>query len=367
MSHAREGYGFVSQWRFLRWNAVVWTALALLFAVQGNFSMRVPIPMYQSVGYALAAFLPCFLLTPAIVLLALRYRFADAVWPAIIAHLIGLASFLVIGGAMMGAFQWALPWADRAPPLAAAAGRAIIGYLASDVLIYAMVVAAVQAAAYGHEAGLRAVSELRLSAQLTEARLHVLSAQLQPHFLFNTLNAISALAREDPRQAERLLARLSELLRHALQLARQLDISVEEEVSFMERYVELQEARFGARLKVVFRVDPDLHDCRLPTLLLQPLVENAIRHGVAEAKGTAHIEVTVRREPREDRMRLTVRDNGGGIPTHAALREGVGLSTTRERLRQFYGDEHEFNLTNVPEGGALCTVVVPCRTKTDAI
>ena len=202
----------------------------------------------------------------------------------------------------------------------------------------------------------RAMSQ-RLQGQLAEARLHVLTAQLQPHFLFNTLNAIAALVRDDPTLAERLLARLSELLRHSLRDGTDAETTLESELSFLEKYLEVQEARFGPRLAVTFQVDPALLDAKVPRLILQPLVENAIRHGIAPRSGPGAIQVSASQDG--DRVRLSVLDDGLGLA--GKLSEGIGLRSTRERLRQLYGDDQHFTLARAPHGGTSCTLSLPLR------
>src|SRR5438045_8705612 len=169
-----------------------------------------------------------------------------------------------------------------------------------NVLVYAMV------------AGLyHAWRAQRLEMQLVQARLAALVGQLQPHFLFNPLHTISAFVLEDPKQANRMIARLSELLRQSFNRERGPLVTLEEEFELLDHYVAIQEARFGDRLRVTFRVDPRAASAMVPTLLLQPLVENAIRHGVVPSGNVAAISIAAVREG--DRLHLEVRDNGPGL------------------------------------------------------
>ncbi|HVG44672.1 MAG TPA: histidine kinase, partial [Longimicrobium sp.] len=174
----------------------------------------------------------------------------------------------------------------------------------------------------------------RLQAQLAEARLAALRSQLDPHFLFNTLNAVSALVERDPRGVRRMIARLSELLRHSLEGAGEPVVTLRQELDFVGRYLEIMRIRFQGSLEVETRVDEAALDALVPNLILQPLVENAARHGVGRLRGTGRIEIGARREG--GRVVLTVRDNGPGMDGGAPAREGVGLSNTRERLAQLY-------------------------------
>jgi len=351
--------GFVPpwRWRFAAFNVSFWTAIAFLFAVQAS-ARGAPGPFSRSLATSLTSFAPCALLTPFIAWLAQRYRLLPGERRAsLLAHAGGVLAFVIVGGAMMGAFESLLPWGESLP-IARAATVAIGRYVAFDVLIYCMVAPAVLPLAYARDAYERSVTTASLEGQLAQARLRALSHQLQPHFLFNTLNAIAALVREDPPQAERLLARLSDLLRQALRDNDTLDTTLEDELTFLEKYLEVQEARFGPRLSVTFHVDPTLLDVEVPRLILQPLVENAILHGVAPRSGSGSVNVEARRAG--DDMRLSVRDNGPGIPS-SGLREGIGLRTTRARLAQVYGDQHRLEIVNQPEGGASCTLVLPLR------
>jgi signal transduction histidine kinase len=344
---------------WLALDVAVWSAVALLYAVQSaaragtagdGALMRITVS-------SLVSFAPCVPLTPLVALLARRFRFGEREWRrSTLAHLGGLAAFLVVAGPMMVAVELMLPW-KQAAHQGAAIRMGVLYFLAPDTLIYVLIVAGVQVAAYARETRERAVAEARLRAELADARLHALSAQLQPHFLFNTLHAISALVRDEPKRAEALLARLSDLLRHALRATSSTDSSLGEELAFLEKYVDIQEARFGPRLQVTFDIAPGVLDLPVPCLLLQPLVENAIQHGIAHRRG--RVEIAAYRVGA--RLSLSVRDDGVGFPADRPLREGIGLTATRARLRQYYGDDFGFSLENSPDGGVVCVISVPLR------
>lgn len=240
---------------------------------------------------------------------------------------------------------------------------ALIGYFAIDALIYVMIVTAVLTLAYAHDAKERAIRAARLQAQLAEAQLNALGAQLQPHFLFNTLHLISALVRPEPKRAEQLIARLSELLREMLDNSDRVEVTLREEIAFIEKYADIQETRFGPRLQVVFEIAADTLELEVPRLVLQPLVENAIRHGIAPRSNSGTVDI--RSERSGDRLTLVVRDNGIGVPPDTAMREGVGLRSTRARLQQIYGADGSFTIASNggsgASGGATCTIVIPCR------
>jgi two-component system, LytTR family, sensor kinase len=350
----------VSLRRLFLASVAFWTAVGLVFA--GQFALMQlgsdrRMPLHQLVVGELASWVPCALLTPAIVAAALRVRAAGLSLPRMLLfHLIGAALFVVVGGALMGTVENLLPW-TRPETALAAAGSGILRYLGPDLLIYCQVVAATEAFAHAWESRRRGIAAATYARQLAEARLHVLSAQLQPHFLFNTLHAISALVYEDPARAERLLARLSEMLRLTLRSGTRVETTLEEELALLRRYAEIQEARYGERLRVAFEVEPGVRGAMVPRLILQPLVENAIRHGITRRITPGRVDV--RAWKGEGRLHLAVCDDGVGLP--ASLREGVGLGITRARLRQLYGTEQRVDLRSPPGGGAVCALSIPLR------
>jgi sensor histidine kinase YesM len=207
----------------------------------------------------------------------------------------------------------------------------------------------------------------RLKAELAEAQLQVAQAQLQalkmqlhPHFLFNTLNSVSALLDEDVEAADEMLARLGDLLRLTLANSGAQEVTLQEELEFLRCYLEIERVRFQDRLAVSMEIDPLTLDALVPNLILQPIVENAIRHGIALRIAPGRIEICAAR--RGDRLQLRVRDNGPGIQSKAdaiTAREGVGLSNTRARLRQLYGPDHAFELSDAAGGGLQLTIEIP--------
>jgi signal transduction histidine kinase len=197
----------------------------------------------------------------------------------------------------------------------------------------------------------------RLEAQLARAQLQVLKMQMHPHFLFNTLNAISALLHRDIDLADRMIARLGDLLRLTLENAGTQEVTLQQELDFVGVYLEIEGARLGPRLGVHFAVEPETRSACVPNLILQPLVENAIRHGIAPYPRAGRIEIAARRA--EGRLEIQVRDDGPGVGTEC--KEGVGLSNTRARLQQLYGPAHSFEMVNGPERGLTVTLTVPFR------
>ena len=196
-----------------------------------------------------------------------------------------------------------------------------------------------------------------LHAQVTDARLNALRTQLNPHFLFNTLNAVSTLVDEDPPGARRMIARLSDLLRHTLEGDEQ-EIPLARELEMLQRYLDIMEVRFQDKLEVSIETDTSLDDALVPNLVLQPLVENAFRHGLALMQTAGRVAVRVVRDDGD--LVLTVRDNGRGPAKE--VREGVGLANTRARLTQLYGARQRLALTAAEGGGALVEVRFPYHT-----
>ena len=298
---------------------------------------------------------------PLILPMARRFPLWGARWKQNLApHLGGLLLYSVLKTLLM--------WGLRIPlwPLA---GLGTFDYGAlvyrfpmegsNDVLAYILMVGAVQfwdAWAARHERELR---EARLEAALHETRLRALQGQLQPHFLFNTLNTISSVMYGDPAMADRLMSRLSDLLRSSLAAPDRPEVSLEEELEILDRYVEVMAARFGDRLTVSVSVDPEARGGTVPVFLLQPLVENAIHHGVARRSGPGSVMVEVTRK--ESRLLLAVLDDGPGFDDATPDGTGVGIRNTRERLAHLYGDAAALTLENRTVGGARVTVRIPWR------
>lgn len=203
-----------------------------------------------------------------------------------------------------------------------------------------------------------------LNAQLAEARLAMLRTRFNPHFLFNTLNAVSALVAKDPRGVRDMIALLSELLRHALTDSREQEIPLREELKLVRLYLEILEIRYQGQLETIIIAEPDVQDALVPNLILQPLVENAMKHGVDRAGGHGTIEVRVYRE--SDDLVLSVRDTGPGeeMPARKGA-GGMGLQLTRDRLAELYGAEQTLGLAPAPGGGTVARVSLPFHTAAD--
>jgi two-component system LytT family sensor kinase len=202
-----------------------------------------------------------------------------------------------------------------------------------------------------------ALETAQLETKLAEARLDALKMQLHPHFLFNTLNSISVLMLEDVPAANKMLVRLSELLRVALKSESVREVSLEAELEFLRGYLEIEQTRFQDRLTVEFAIEKETLDARIPNLILQPIVENAIRHGIALRAEAGKILIESRRK--NGFVELIVSDNGAGSRNSSANLNGIGLKNTRERLEKLYGKHQEFEIISGASGGWQVKIKIP--------
>ena len=199
----------------------------------------------------------------------------------------------------------------------------------------------------------------RLRAQIAEQRLIALTGQLHPHFLFNTLQGISTLIHRDPEAADEMLAKLSDLLRDLLRHRDQALVPLADELRYARTYLEIAQLRFADRLQFQIDVAPTVDQASVPLFILQPLVENALAHGIGGRARGGRVTVTAERDG--DRLRLVVADDGAGLTTGATMRDGIGLSNTRERLRASFGADHRFSLDGGADGGAIARIDIPYR------
>jgi signal transduction histidine kinase len=208
----------------------------------------------------------------------------------------------------------------------------------------------------------REVRAAELETRLARTQLSALKSQLEPHFLFNTLNTIAELVHEDANAAEQTLTRLSELLRLSLKTTGEQEVSLQEEIAFIEPYLDIQRLRMGSRLAVCWEIDPNALPARVPNLLLQPIIENAIRHGIAPLPAGGTVTIIARCD--NGQLTVAVRDTGAGITAHSdgAVKEGVGLSNLKTRLDCLYGTRHQFSLRSPPQGGCEVSVRLPLHT-----
>jgi sensor histidine kinase YesM len=340
-------------WREIAVIFAFWTLLAVLSSANWLLDPRGPgfRPIDPS-GPVIVAFLESWTwaaLTPLLFLLTSRFSLARAAVLAVVGVGIAIGVFLLLGFARQVVFA----------PLHHRPYRGLleIGRLrfVPQLLVYFGILTAGFAREYFLRDQERQAHATQLQAQLAEARLDALRMQINPHFLFNTLNAVSALVDRDPSGVRKMIARLSELLRTTTDSRASDEVPLRQELQLLDRYIEIMEIRFQGRLRVEREIEPATLDALVPNLILQPIVENALEHGASRALGEGVVSIAARRAG--DRLTITVRDNGPGV---GARREGVGLGNTRARLAQLYGDEAGVTLTTAPDGGgAVAEIVLP--------
>ncbi|HEY0875935.1 MAG TPA: histidine kinase [Vicinamibacterales bacterium] len=310
---------------------------------------------WTGLGDALPSWIVLALLVPAVVAVSGRARLDRGGRAAIIVHLVAALLFALTHETVMALYaSWR--WSDMAR-FDLYLGKMITGYLALDFVVYWGIVGGCYALDYATELRRREVAASRMKASLSEARLQALRAQLNPHFLFNTLNAISVLAMKgDSTRVTHTLTLLSDLLRLTIDGLPQ-EVPLSQEIELTDRYLEIQRVRFPDRLIVDRDIPPDVRDALVPSLILQPIVENAVLHGVARQVEGGRIMLRARRQG--ERLELQVCDSGPGFEQESR-REGIGLSNTRARLEQLYGDRHRVICEN-RSNGACVALVLPYR------
>lgn len=301
-------------------------------------------------------------ITPGILWLASRFPFDRATWKsAIPIHMVGVVVAMMVHVALVVASRMATYWTIGAPVnnwLMEAQQMFILNF-DWEMMTYWSIVGLSHALRYHYEARARELGTAQLETRLVEAQLHTLQRQMQPHFLFNTLNTISALMHRDVEAADAMIARLGALLRISLDRVGVQEVALADELDFLSKYLEIEQTRFRDRLTVVFDVQSDTLDALVPNLLLQPLVENAIKHGIGPRPTPGQVSVRARRVGAM--LELDVQDNGVGLSA-ARLTDfngGVGLSNTRSRLDHLYGSLHRFEFRQPAEGGLLVSVAIP--------
>jgi LytS/YehU family sensor histidine kinase len=346
-----------------------WTAVGLFFGTQQYLMIALvldrPITWWVAVASSMPDWYVWAVLAPAAFWLARRFPVERDHWRR--AALVHLPACLVLAAVHIFLVSlvvvFVLPWLIEQPGNTEGWLRRFEHILAFffhlNVLIYCTLVALCHARDFYGRYRERERRALELESRLAVAQLQALRMQLHPHFLFNTLNAIAELIHEAPDTAEAMLLRLAELLRLTLRTEAAAEVPLLEEVEFTRRYLEIEQVRFGDRLCVHVSIDPATREALVPSFALQPLVENAIRHGLYPKPGAGRIEIRATRD--DGSLRLEVSDDGPGLPKPGPVRHGLGLANTRARLAQLYGPLGRLDLESPAAGGLRATLVVPFR------
>ncbi len=350
----------------------LWVALVLLFAAP--LALTGPVAWRQAVGFGASFWALWLLFLPAVAWLSFRFPIERRrLLRNVGLHL--LACLLVVGTsrAAFRAVARLSPSPQRSdapgrspasetvmpgPPVGLGVFRGLRAAL--DVLVYWSLVGLCQAITNFRTSQERERRAVELEARLTSAKLQALRMQINPHFLFNTLNSIAALVYINPRAADEMLGDLSELLRRSLDSMEEQEIPLAQELEFIGGYIRIEQKRFGERLRVEQSVPDELLKALVPALVLQPLVENAIRHGIEPRRGPGIISIEAKQEAKQ--LHLIVRDNGRGLPTGApdnSGRRGIGLANTQARLQGLYGQDPSFSCGNAETEGYQADIHLP--------
>ena len=327
-----------------------WTFLALLFTPQTYIAaLRSPAPptWTQALFASLTLFFVWAALTPLVFWLGRHFPFERHVIRNVVIHLLLSGPVALLHIWLFQNVNALLRANQPQPPLWAR----LVGLGATNIMVYWAIVAVSHAINYFRKYQER---EFRLS----QAELQALRTQLHPHFLFNTLNAIAELVHSDPVKADRSILRLSELLRFSLASEKAQEVTLKEEIEFLEKYVEIHKTLMRDRLNVRISIAPETLDAAVPNMLLQPLVENAIKHGISPRPEGGNIEIQARRQ--DDKLYMEILDDGLGM-ANASTQGGVGLINTRERLKHLYNNKHMFKLNSTPGKGVTIRISVPFR------
>ena len=340
----------------------IWTIVALFFSTQVylmNYAENRPIHYAQVFLIQASAVYPWALATPLVLWLSRRFRFERSTWMRTLAlHFL----FGIVLCSSLIAFHFILYMVGMGRGSSITAFR-VFNYtyynLDRWLLIYGLILVLSHAFNYYHSYRKGELKASKLHTQLVQAQLEALKMQVQPHFLFNTLHSISALLSKDTDGARKMITRLGDFLRLTLENSGSMEVTLQQEIEFLHGYLEIERIRFQDRLTTDIQVDPEVLDVRVPNLILQPIVENAMRHAVGNST-SGRVEITA--VPRNGVVRIEVKDNGPGIQVErleAPRGRGLGLANTRARLAGLYGDEAKFELTNDPSGGLVVALEIP--------
>jgi signal transduction histidine kinase len=357
------------RWRRLALIWGIWTFIGIVFTFQGYFSSfrsERPIPLTQSLYVQMVWSYLWALATPLVLWCAARLPIERNNW--IRSSLLHLPISVVLS-CVLTAIGRVLIWLNfgyrEGKPLAfESVTNFVVANFSEGMGIYLLIALTSYALRYYRQYREGQLKTLQLESQLSLAQLQALKMQLHPHFLFNTLHSISALLNKDADAARKMITRLGDFLRLTLENSGSQEVTLEQEMAFLVCYLEIERIRFQNRLVTRMDIAPETLDAKLPNLILQPIVENAIRHGIAPRSTPGFIEIEAKHQ--NGSLRIQVRDNGPGLSTHRTsenlFRKGLGLANTKTRLERLYGAVHLLDLTNNPDGGLIVTLEIPFHT-----
>ena len=292
-------------------------------------------------------------LTVAVFWVTRRYPIEAGRWRSVWVHFAAAACLVLVRAVFFFAANPWFGWYKEPPRF-----ESVLIYSTNNLLKYWMFAGVAHALHYAWRNRQRAVAASRLEALLARAELDALRARLQPHFLFNALSALSELVHRDPDAAEQAIVRLAALLRRTLDAA-DPEVALDDELTFVSHYLEIERLRLGARLRVDWDIQPRVRGARVPHLVLQPLVENAVRHGLAPRAAAGWVRIAARAEGGE--LVLEVDDDGVGVAAAPAPASGLGIAHTRDRLHRLYGEGQRLEVTDRPGGGTRAAARLPLR------
>jgi hypothetical protein len=347
------------------WIVLIWSAVGLIDACQTVLFVHTlgqPHAWLPVFGVELASWLPWLLATPLISGLARRHPLIPGTTLATVAiHLAAFAAISVVAQAWYVALQMAFnPWDYPHPPTFLDAWRLSLPYQGPTFLIVYGAILTVTLVLDARDDMARKTTEAaRLNEELSRAQLAALRRQVEPHFMFNTLNSIAGLVRDDRNDAAvGMIVGLSEFLRRTLADSDRSEVTLAEEVDYLQRYLDIQKVRFGDRLQVSMDIPAELLRAQVPNLLLQPLVENAIKHGIAKRVAGGAVRVAGARS--NGNLHITVYNDGPGLAKDwQTINTGVGIGNLRTRLQILHGDKSTFELRNAGTGGVEAAVTLP--------
>ena len=353
---------FLLSWDRLGFRLLVFGSLALLWVLQGRLGGATWQDMIRN---EVGSLLPWAFLAPMVVSINRRIQRArPGAWRFVGAHLLGMILIFIPYWMILRAISliwrcFASGW--HAGQLAALMPTTmnVVGVFLNVPFVYFLILLGAEATTHAQARQQEEIEAGRLARQLSDARLALLQRQLHPHFFFNALQAISTLLHRDPGTADKLLVRLSSLLRAMLDEASSQTLSLRTELDLTRKYVEIEQVRFGDRLLVDWSVDDSLLDVQVPSLIVLPLVDNAIRHGLSEKLGPGRLKIGAGSDGSS--LLLTVEDDGLGATV--PLRHGLGIGNTRERLTTIYGEQANVSIDTASQGGFRATIQIPLREK----